>query len=59
MSQMEQEFEEANREIEKELWECLDQCFKAGAPVDALKFLAWNAGATQWSPPTNVIQIRR
>ena len=52
MEPMEQEFEEANREDERMVWEALDECQRAGAPADALKLLAWHAGAVSWTPKT-------
>jgi hypothetical protein len=59
MEPMEQEYQQANEQLEHEIWESLDRCFKAGAPVEDLRFIAWQAGATKWSPPANVVQLRR
>lgn len=53
----EEEFHQSQLEQQQMIEEALDECFKAGAPVDALRFLAWNAGATRWAPPPNVIQM--
>lgn len=47
---MEQEFEEANRQLEKELWDTLDRCAEKGAEITDLKFLAWQCGVTKWTP---------
>lgn len=50
MGEMEQEFQEANADLERELWEALDRCAEKGASEDDLKLLAWQCGATQWKP---------
>ena len=59
MSPMEQEFEQANRQLEQEIWETLDRCYYAGAKLDDVRFLAWQAGCVEWAPPTNVISMTR
>jgi hypothetical protein len=41
---MEQEYDEANRQLEHELWETLDRCAEKGADPDDLRFLAWQCG---------------
>jgi hypothetical protein len=47
---MEQEYEEANRQLEHELWETLDRCAEKGADPDDLRFLAWQCGCSTWRP---------
>ena len=59
MEPMEQEFAEADRELQRMILEALDNCLKAGAPKDDLQFLAWQAGCGNWTPAQNVIQLRR
>lgn len=54
---MEQEYIEADRQLQQMIYEALDLCFRAGAPKEELKFLAWQAGCGDWSPAPNVIQL--
>jgi hypothetical protein len=39
------------------IYDALDLCFRAGAPKEELKFLAWQAGCGDWTPAPNVIQL--
>lgn len=47
---MEQEYVEANRQLERELWEALDRCAEQGAKAEDLKLLAAQCGVTDWRP---------
>jgi hypothetical protein len=46
----EQEWDEANRETEQMGEEALDRCLEAGANLEDLKYVAWMAGLTKWTP---------
>jgi hypothetical protein len=39
--------------------EALDQCFQGKASRDDWLFIAWQTGAVKWTPPNNVIHLRR
>lgn len=49
MEPMEQEYVEADRELEQMGFEALDRCAAAGADPEDLKTVAWIAGLN-WSP---------
>lgn len=50
MNSMEQEYAEADRELQFLGYEALDRCLKTGAREDDLKYIAWLAGLTDWKP---------
>lgn len=52
MDPMEQEFNEADMELQQLLWLSLDRCHQNGAREDDLRFLAWQCGVTDWTPTT-------
>lgn len=50
MEPMEQEFANADVELQQLIWMSLDRCLEAGAREDDLQFLAWQTGCTDWKP---------
>jgi len=55
MEPMEQEYAEADREMEQMGFEALDRCAEAGADLEDLKTVAWIAGLS-WTPKLNLIR---
>lgn len=55
---MEQEYDEANRELQFQLWRSLDRCHEAGAKEDDLKLLAWQCGLSDWTPNAHARSAR-
>lgn len=54
-----EEMAQAGLEQQRMIEEALDRCFQGKASRDDWLFVAWNTGAVKWTPPTNVIQLRR
>ena len=54
-----EEHHQALLEEEQMIEETLDRCFQGKASRDDWLFLAWQTGATRWTPPNNVLQLRR
>jgi hypothetical protein len=50
MEPMEQEFAEADRELQQMGYQALDRLFQAGAKVDDVQFVGWLAGLGDWKP---------
>ena len=54
-----EEFNQSQLEQEQMIEEALDRCYQGKASRDDWLFLAWQTGAVRWTPPNNVIQLRR
>jgi hypothetical protein len=50
MEPMEQEFAEADRELQQMGYQALDRIYQAGAKVDDVQFVGWLAGLGDWTP---------
>jgi len=53
MDPMEQEYAEADRELQQMGYEALDRLHKSGASVDDVQFVGWLAGLGDWKPTEN------
>lgn len=50
MEPMDQEYLEADRELQELGFKALDRCYESGADKDSLQYLAWMAGLGDWKP---------
>lgn len=53
------EHQQAQLEQERMVEEALDRCFQGKATRDDWLLIAWQTGAVRWTPPNNVIQMRK
>lgn len=50
MEPMEQEYNEADRELQQMGYQALDRLYQAGAKADDVQFVGWLAGLGDWKP---------
>ena len=50
MRQAEQEYTEADRELQQMGFETLDRLYQSGARLDDVQFVGWLAGLGEWKP---------
>lgn len=50
MNPMEQEYDEADRELQEMGFAAMDRLYQAGAKLDDVQFVGWLAGLGDWKP---------